>query len=361
MSDTTDLLFDDELAIEPVILHGERITLARMTMSDAERVTALCQAPDISVWTTVPANYTVDVAKAWIATHISDCWGKGEPQWGIYLADELCGSFSLFRAGENAYEVGYWLGEHYRGNGYVSEAINTAADWAFNELGATRIVWRSLVGNWASWKSAWNAGFTREGIQRGVVHHGRPATDYWAASLVKGDPREPRTPWDGPSALAAQGESLDPSQPGKLVEQFHATYAMPNRLIMAEEPTVDIDRIDMRMGLIGEEFAELMGAVYGPAARAHIEEAFAHASTLDDKKRDVVESADALADLIYVIYGMAIECGINLDKVLAEVQASNLSKLMPDGSVKLREDGKVLKGPNFFEPNVARALGMDHS
>ena len=56
---------------------------------------------------------------------------------------------------------------------------------------------------------------------------------------------------------------------------------------------------------------------------------------------------------------MAIESGIDLDAVLAEVQASNLSKLMPDGSVKLREDGKILKGPNFFDPNIARALGVD--
>jgi len=49
----------------------------------------------------------------------------------------------------------------------------------------------------------------------------------------------------------------------------------------------------------------------------------------------------------------------NLDSVLAEVQASNLSKLMPDGSVKLRDDGKVLKGPNFFAPNIARGLGLE--
>ena len=61
---------------------------------------------------------------------------------------------------------------------------------------------------------------------------------------------------------------------------------------------------------------------------------------------------------MYVIYGMAIESGMDLDSVLAEVQASNLSKLMPDGSVKLREDGKVLKGPNFFQPNIARGLGL---
>ena len=70
-------------------------------------------------------------------------------------------------------------------------------------------------------------------------------------------------------------------------------------------------------------------------------------------------TADALADLVYVIYGMAIESGMDLESVLAEVQASNLSKLMPDGSVKLREDGKVLKGPNFFQPNIARGLGLD--
>ena len=102
-----------------------------------------------------------------------------------------------------------------------------------------------------------------------------------------------------------------------------------------------------------------MGAVYGPRARAIVEAATAEAVAADDGTRDVIETADALADLVYVIYGMAIESGMDLDSVLAEVQASNLSKLMPDGSVKLREDGKVLKGPNFFQPNIARGLGLD--
>ena len=79
----------------------------------------------------------------------------------------------------------------------------------------------------------------------------------------------------------------------------------------------------------------------------------------DDGTRDIIETADALGDLVYVIYGMALESGIDLNRVLAEIQASNLSKLMPDGSVKLREDGKVLKGPNSFTPNIARALGQE--
>jgi len=145
--------------------------------------------------------------------------------------------------------------------------------------------------------------------------------------------------------------------PMELVLQFHHTYSVPIRPF--SDPTLDYERMNMRMSLIAEEFAELMGAVYGLRARAIIEAATAEAVATDEGERDVIEAADALADLVYVVYGMAIESGMNLDSVLAEVQASNLSKLMPDGSVKLREDGKVLKGPNFFQPNIARGLGLE--
>lgn len=145
--------------------------------------------------------------------------------------------------------------------------------------------------------------------------------------------------------------------PMDLVMQFHHTYDVPIRPF--ETPSLSYDRMAMRVRLIAEEFAELMGAIYGRRARAIIEAATVSAMEADDNERDVVEAADALADLVYVIYGMAIESGMDLDSVLAEVQASNLSKLMPDGSVKLREDGKVLKGPNFFPPNIARGLGLE--
>ena len=145
--------------------------------------------------------------------------------------------------------------------------------------------------------------------------------------------------------------------PMELVLQFHHTYSVPIRPF--SDPTLDYERMNMRMSLIAEEFAELMGAVYGPRARAIIEAATAEAVAADEGERDVIEAADALADLVYVFDGMAIESGMKLDSVLAEVQASNLSKLMPDGSVKLREDGKVLKGPNFFQPNIARGLGLE--
>ena len=112
----------------------------------------------------------------------------------------------------------------------------------------------------------------------------------------------------------------------------------------------------MRMSLIAEEFAELVGAVYGQAARTEVESGYRRAVVADDGARDTVEAADALADLIYVIYGMALETGIDLAAVLAEVQRSNMSKLGADGKPIYREDGKVLKGPGYFAPDVAEVL-----
>ena len=143
----------------------------------------------------------------------------------------------------------------------------------------------------------------------------------------------------------------DPHRPEDLVRQFHEVYGLP---IQHDEPNVDRERVHMRMRLIYEEVSELTGAVYGAKARRLLEETIS--SLPDDGTRDAIETADALADLIYVIYGMALECGISLPAVLREVQASNLSKLDGEGKPIYREDGKVLKGDNFFPPNVKSAL-----
>jgi len=146
---------------------------------------------------------------------------------------------------------------------------------------------------------------------------------------------------------------MDGRDPEALVRAFHATYALP---VAGDAPSVDRDRVHMRMALVGEELAELVAAVYGAAAGALLEQAFIAAVAADDGTRDVVGAADALADLVYVIYGMALECGIPLPEVLAEIQASNLSKLGADGTPILREDGKVLKGPGYRPPDVAAVL-----
>jgi len=102
------------------------------------------------------------------------------------------------------------------------------------------------------------------------------------------------------------------------------------------EPTwPDFSTRELRLELISEEFSELCQAV---------------------EDRDMVEIADALTDLLYVIYGAGHAFGIDLDECFLEVHTSNMSKLGEDGKPIYREDGKVMKGPHFFQPDLAEIL-----
>ena len=71
-------------------------------------------------------------------------------------------------------------------------------------------------------------------------------------------------------------------------------------------------------------------------------------------KKDLKEAADALTDILYVTYGAGHAFGINLDKCFEEVQKSNMSKLGDDGKPIYDEKGKVMKGPNYFKPDLSK-------
>ncbi|MBD1150632.1 nucleoside triphosphate pyrophosphohydrolase family protein [Pelagibacterales bacterium SAG-MED29] len=89
--------------------------------------------------------------------------------------------------------------------------------------------------------------------------------------------------------------------------------------------------ISLRLDLIREELLELEESI---------------------EKKDIKEVADALTDILYVTYGAGHAFGINLDKCFEEVQNSNMSKLGPDGKPIYNEHGKVMKGPDYFKPNL---------
>ena len=91
--------------------------------------------------------------------------------------------------------------------------------------------------------------------------------------------------------------------------------------------------IQLRINLIKEELNELEEAV---------------------ENDDLLEVADALTDILYVTYGAGHAFGINLDDCFEEVQRSNMSKLDKDGKPIYNDHGKVLKGPNYFEPNLKK-------
>lgn len=124
--------------------------------------------------------------------------------------------------------------------------------------------------------------------------------------------------------------------PRVLVTEFHDSFKCPIRNSpMSDSEFKEWDRAKLRLDLIEEEAQELVDAYTA---------------------NDVVEVADALGDMIYVIYGMAIEMGVNLDDVVAEIHRSNMSKLGPGGKPLYREDGKVLKGPNYTRPDIRKVI-----
>ena len=102
------------------------------------------------------------------------------------------------------------------------------------------------------------------------------------------------------------------------------------------KPSLSTDKINsLRLNLIKEELDELKDAL---------------------DRKDLVEIADALTDILYVTYGAGHAFGINLDKCFDEVQNSNMSKLDINGKPIYNELGKVMKGPNYFKPNLKKFL-----
>ena len=77
------------------------------------------------------------------------------------------------------------------------------------------------------------------------------------------------------------------------------------------------------------------------------------------KENDILEVADALTDILYVTYGAGHAFGIDLDKCFDEVQRSNMSKLSKDGKPIYNENGKVMKGPGYFKPDLSKFITKD--
>ena len=116
------------------------------------------------------------------------------------------------------------------------------------------------------------------------------------------------------------------------VKTFMQTFGQE----VKSRPSFSTEKINqLRYNLINEELEELKQAILN---------------------KDLLETADALTDILYVTYGAGHAFGIDLDKCFEEVQNSNMSKLGEDGKPIYNENGKVMKGPNYFKPNLNQFL-----
>lgn len=119
------------------------------------------------------------------------------------------------------------------------------------------------------------------------------------------------------------------------VHEFHSAFGLG----INDAPIADlgVSKNMLRFNLMKEENEEYLEAA---------------------QDNDLVEVADALGDMLYILCGTIIEHGMQhkIEEVFNEIQRSNMSKLGADGNPIFREDGKVLKGPNYFKPNISEIL-----
>ena len=122
----------------------------------------------------------------------------------------------------------------------------------------------------------------------------------------------------------------------KAVQLFHDTYGLDSR----KTPIAHLGEAKhkLRFNLMDEENKEYLEAA---------------------NNGDLIEVSDALGDMLYILCGTIIEHGLQdkIEAVFDEIQRSNMSKLGADGKPIYREDGKVLKGPHYFKPNIKKVLG----
>ena len=119
------------------------------------------------------------------------------------------------------------------------------------------------------------------------------------------------------------------------VKKFNEVYKLNYKNIPSAK--LNDEKIKLRFNLMAEENQEYLEAA---------------------NNNDLVEVADALGDMLYILCGTIIEHGMQdkIEEVFDEIQRSNMSKLGNDGNPIYREDGKVMKGPNYFKPNISKII-----
>ena len=121
----------------------------------------------------------------------------------------------------------------------------------------------------------------------------------------------------------------------KAVQEFHEAFGLG----IQHKPTANLtdNKLKLRFDLMAEENEEYLEAA---------------------KNNDLIEVADALGDMLYILCGTILEHGMQdkIETIFNEIQRSNMSKLGNDGKPIYRDDGKVMKGPNYFKPNIFKIL-----
>jgi RimJ/RimL family protein N-acetyltransferase len=195
----------------PPTLTDGVVTLRAHRDSDVPRIVEQCRDPVSTQWTTVPVPYGESDAVAYATEFVPSGWTGGTAwAFAVEVDGRYAGTVLLRDEGPGRAEIAYGSHPDVRGTGAVERGCRLLLDWGFAELGLDTVVWQAFTGNWPSRRLAWRLGFTVEGTLRQYLPQRGELRDAWIGTLLRRDPREPRSTWLDVPVLEGDGFRLRP-------------------------------------------------------------------------------------------------------------------------------------------------------
>lgn len=223
------------------VLTDAVVTLRAHRETDVPAIVEMCNDPQMQRWTSVPLDNSVEDSRRFATDSMKTAWEhKNHRGWAIEAIDDdgvakFAGNIDL--RDSPVATVGYALHPWARGRGVITSALDLAGNWAFTEGGVEIIQWASHVGNVASLRVAWAAGFTLNGTQPGILYERGQVIDAWTAYRRFGDMPGPKTTWRGSPVIDGEFVRLRPFNPDDVTRIVETCTDATSRLWLAGLPS----------------------------------------------------------------------------------------------------------------------------
>jgi RimJ/RimL family protein N-acetyltransferase len=217
------------------------VTLRAHRPEDIDDVVEQARDPLSVQWTTVPLRYTRDDAHRFVTQAMPGGW-ESDQEWGFAVEaldgrrPRFGGTVSLRDRDERRAEVAFGAHPWVRGRGLMERAVRLLIDWGFTAKDLRTVVWWANRGNWASRRLAWRLGFGIEAGPRGWLPQRGELHDAWVGSLLRDDPREPRTDWLDAPRIAGTKVVLRAFRDGDVARMVEACEDARTRYWLTQLP-----------------------------------------------------------------------------------------------------------------------------
>jgi RimJ/RimL family protein N-acetyltransferase len=178
------------------VLTGDRVVLRPHVADDLEPVLERCLDEDTKRFTTIPLDYTREMAQEYLAARVQP--SSAEISWAIEVAGAYAGTIDLrvMPVDAGAGSLGFVTHPAFRGRGVMSEAVSLVVGHAIDVLNWQYVRWEAHAGNWGSAKAVWRAGFPVPTFVPDLLVERGELLDGWISTLHQGATRVPVAPWD---------------------------------------------------------------------------------------------------------------------------------------------------------------------